>query len=468
MKRILLLGLLVPVLSWASGAEEAAVQKIEDIQKALKAMSLQGAPVCDISSNPKCEFQSYCSAVAPNRKNAYIYDKGDGSRVANYNLLLLQDQLAMCLAANGKKADRKFANESDPFANPHLLYGESGKKYDERFKTASERAKKTGDDLKKRITVLLEKKRNSENSKIIDNMISRIQRVKISTFKPKSADELYEHGCFFPNAFFSPMTNEVTLCPQMLDVPEGTLDMVLAHELGHAIDPCSVSLEVMKDSSGAESLLPKEWATGKLALSGVRPSKNPFGSAIQCLQTPESMDIKRTTNAERHAELEEFLEDLRKEGADDNDSVVTSIRNQMRSLQEGEEENYCSEFPEDPKVAYLRESFADWMSTEVIASKLKETKDPAKAKSLALESQLMGLQMECGGFNQDQKESIASDMQAAGCRASVVEHLFGLEKGKDSDAHQGWDKRISKIFLAQPEMQKALGCEPQKETVLCK
>ena len=300
-------------------------------------------------------------------------------------------------------------------------------------------------------------------------MISRIQRVKVKAFRPTSADDLYEKGCFFPNASFDPLANTVTLCPQMLDTPKGTLDLVLAHEFGHAIDPCIVGLELLKDpKNGNEMLMPSEWAVGKQLLAGVGASKNPFGTVIQCMQSPESMDIKRTTNAERYADLEEFLEDLRKEGVEESDTVFTDTQKEMRKFQPGEEEDYCPGSVADPKVGYLREAFSDWLATEVIADKLKEIKDPKKAKNLALESQLMGLQMECGGFAQDQKESIVRDMQAAGCSSDTTQHLFDLEKGDDSKDHQSWDKRVSKIMLVHPEMQKALGCEPQKETVFCK
>lgn len=467
MKLILWLGLICPAFALGQGAEEAALQKIEDIQKALKSLSLSGAPICEVSSNPRCNFDSYCSAVAPNRLKSYVYDDGAGNKLPNYNLLFMQDQLSLCQAAQGKKIDHSMPNESDPFANPYLLMGESGKKYDSQFKAGWDRMQSLSDDLKKRMVKVLEKRKNGTNNQAVDNMISRVKRVKIEALRPQSEEELYDRGCFLPNASFKPDLNTIVVCPQMLGAPEGALTMVMAHELGHTIDTCLSSMPII-NNMGHEALAEPSWDGVDNLVRAVPNSKYPLASVTQCLQKPSSMNIKVRTNADKRKDLEEYQEGLKAEGfGGDGDVELNKIQTQMRKFDEGEEESLCPQSDDDKAAGYLQESFADWMSAQVIADKLQDARDPAKAKALALESQLIGLQSDCGGFTQDQKEAVIKQVRAAGCKTGYLENLFSLDKSDDNEDHPGWRRRISKIFMAQPEIQKALGCQAQKNTVVC-
>lgn len=456
----------------STGSQEAAIKNIQKVQETLQAMGMNGSIArCELNSaNSECDFSNLCSPIVQNRKNAYVYQDSEGHKVANYNLLYLQQNLDACMAANGKKRPGPTLMEQDPFVNPRLLYGPTGPKYNEVFAKADERARNIGLGVQKRMIGLLKSKRNAQNGKAIDNMISRIEKVKWASFRPKNEEELYEKFCYLPNATFSPEGNQIVVCPQMLGMPEATLELVFAHELAHSIDTCFSSM-TLSDDRGEMKLTDPNWAMGKLLVEGVPPSQNPFGKTIQCLQTPGSMGHKLRTNADKIEDLKQYVAGLDAEGADPENPEMQKIQGTLRDLEEAKEENYCPANDDDQPAKYMQEDFADWMAAQVVSEKLKAEKDPAKAKAAAFETQVLGLQTECPGFEQDQKDHIEKQMKSAGCSRQsqvAVKAILDIDKGQGGAEHPGWNDRTNKIFLAEPEMQKALSCQPKKDVTLCK
>lgn len=459
-------------LASSTSSQEAAVQNIQKVQEALQAMGMNGSITqCDPSSaKPECTFANFCGQIVQNRKSAYVYQDSSGRKVANYNLLFLQQNLDICLAANGKPQREPALAEQDPFVNPRLLYGPTGPKFDQLFAKEDQRARGVALGVQKRMVDMLKSKRNTQNGKAIDNMISRIEKVKWTSFRPKNEEELFENACSLPNAFFSPNRNEIVVCPQMLGMPDATLEMVFAHELAHTIDTCYSSM-TLSDDRGIMKLSDPNWAMGKPLVEAIPASQNPYAKAIQCLQSPGSMGRKVRSNEDKIQDLKEYLAGLDEEGADPENPEIQKIQAALRDLEEAREENLCPKGEEDKNANYLQENFADWMAAQVVSERLKEEKDPAKAKAIAFETQALGLQAECPGFAEDQKAHISKQMKDAGCSnksVAAVNALFEVDKSEGGNEHPGWVERSGKIFMAEPEIQKALSCQPKKDVTVCR
>ncbi|MBS1971260.1 MAG: hypothetical protein JSU04_13205 [Bdellovibrionales bacterium] len=469
MRYLTTLILFLSLNAWGMNAEEAAVMKLQGIQRALEAMSLTGsAPKCSFESGKACDFFNMCEPLNANRKQIYVYQDSSGRKLINYNLLYLQDNVEGCLSVHGKAKKYETIADQDPFATPSLLVGPDGKKYDKVFAQEDARAKRIGQDVQQRMVNVLKSRRNSKNAKYIDNMIKRVEKVQWTSFRPKSEEEFLEEGCVLPNAKYIPSGNKMQLCPQLLGMPDMVLMSVIAHELGHSIDSCFSSLALVNDSGGQESLKDSKWATEKFVLDPIPASKNPFAEAIQCLQKPQSMGLKLRTNADKRADLENYIAGLEREGADPDNGELLRLKNTVRDYEDGQEENLCAENDGDDQAHFMQEAFADWMSAQIMSGKLAEEKDPAKAQKQAFEAQLLGLQSECPSYQADQKEMVLKQMKAAGCETVSTEALFSLDQSADSEKHPGWAKRVNKVYLAEPEVQKALKCQPDKGTAACK
>ena len=77
------------------------------------------------------------------------------------------------------------------------------------------------------------------------NLIGRVTSVGLITADSKVAKDLPDCRKQMPQAFFLPQGHKVVLCENLLDLPDATLLRILAHEIGHSIDPCTASCDHM-------------------------------------------------------------------------------------------------------------------------------------------------------------------------------------------------------------------------------
>jgi len=464
--------------SWARAQQdvqaEALMQQIADFQKT---MNNPNAAVCDLGSGQDCDFNTYCKVFSGNRKNAVLYENAQGQKMMNFNVLSTYDLFSPCL--DDETANKMKALETDPLVFPELLQSQRSD-YQEKYKTQLERASGIFRDVKAQIVDVLKQRRSSANSKEIDAMIARVQSVEMSALKSFSVQALAEAGCDLPNAFYEPADHTLTLCPQILSAPDASIYMTLAHEIGHSIDPCVVSqnLEKTKDTTKYPftpfANVDPDFVDHKnqtSIVSGVIPDKNPFDSVIQCLQSPQSVEVHLPSLVELKANLRKQIQESGFSGDSEEDPTVTILKRQLRDIDSNYKKmGYCSistdEDGKDSDHSYMQESFADWISSKVLAAKLSGM-DSARSKSWAFESQLIGLQLSCPAFTADQKEAIVSHLSPGACKTTKIQNILMRDDNKDSADHPAWTKRVSKIFLAQPALQKALQCKPSANVKAC-
>ncbi len=460
------------------------IQKISQIREALKLTAAQGE-LCSTPTSPNCTFESYCSHFANKGQNFYLYENKEGRKIGNFQM-----QINLKLGEACVKNPFPQALVNDPFAYPELLEDEEkagGKenliKYQNQVRKEAQRAENIFKDTKTRVIKLIEKRRTAGNKNEIDNMVQRIQQTEFAA--PKLGDKfetLAVQGCEMPNAFYQPSLNTVTICPQLLNLPDAAIVSTLAHELGHAIDPCAMTYTYSKNDKDQVQLDMPPYLGGppldeiKPQIPAVFPDKNPLKEVISCLNSPASMGIKIPSQQELLKAVDQFEEDLRKEtqeaqeeneGPNDlSDATVADLEDQRKAIRNNYNKYlHCGRFTNN---GHTQEAFSDWIASQVIAEKLTEIKSSEKAREYAFESQGVFFSTECENVKQSTSARI---QKATGPHCSMFGELMEQYKAlepQNSSTHPKTSLRVNKVVLAKPEIQKALGCKPGQNTKECK
>ena len=427
------------------------VDKLATIRALLKNSAASPSKNCEAPLSTTCSFSSYCSQIDDKKESFYLYDDGQGHQFPNFSALITLKTAEVCLGNFNS-----LTIKSDPFAFPEQLLNEKAagskanlEKNKEKYQQAFARSQSIFAKTRERVLKTLEKQRTSENSSQIENMITRIKTVKLAGASLENGiNGLVASGCEMPNAVYMNLRHDITLCPQLLNMPESTLVATIAHELGHAIDPCNTSFSFSQNQNGNYQIDTPEsmGGSGKPGLFEI-PVLNPqtlaYNNVISCLEKPDSMGIKLPTK-------DEVI-----------DRVTTNFP-QNTNLPDFVDEHYddfknCLLVRGDTKI---QEAFADWMSSQVVADQLIEIQDSAKAKKMAFESQLILLGVDCPRIK---KKTLETMDKAATHISNQCTQFRSLNQAISQDiqdpSHPKSEDRVNRIYFAKPEIQKALGCK---------
>lgn len=304
--------------------------------------------------------------------------------------------------------------------------------------------------------------------------------------------ENYE--CTSPNAFYDPQKHEFVICPQVMMLPKSSLMMIIAHEIAHSIDPCTLSselkeykitgdlnrtkmfLQMMKQSpdnlilsdldSEDKTLYSVDYTEDKNTmaslkyeyLDGIEPTNNviakgipaennPFSKILTCFESPSSIEATKFDPNLAIEKVKKSLKDSDKKYSEDD---LKSFINRKK---------YCSFVSGsiDGHRSKYEETFADWMATEVVAH------EDLLSKEKAIESAGFFAQFLCPVKNSF-IDKITAFRKANGCASEDNTSAFdamstyGWLKG---DSHAGATKRVERIMFANPAIAKAIGCDPK-------
>ena len=271
-------------------------------------------------------------------------------------------------------------------------------------------------------------------------------------------------GCEMPNAFYRYTSHRVMVCPQIMNLPEGALFEVLAHELGHAIDPCATSYAYAQVEKGSYRRLNSEnedgGAPGGVLLKNISLDKLPTQNILTCLQSKESMGILLPSKADVLAKLDDAIKKT------PDDPYLQSKRD--RADKQYDKFKYCSEVSGS---GHIQEAFADWVASEALNKKLTNVADSSSRNKIAFESQLFFASLDCDNI----KEAARAQMKPLqdGSNVKCVDYEKMYEKQKESSAnpefsHPKTEARVERLMLAKPEMKKALNCSEQSSSIAAK
>lgn len=472
--------LLSAQLAFAVSADDQNI--ISQLQKVRQQLSQSaGASTdCKTPEAANCNFQDYCQQFAGKGKDFYLYQNAEGRQVYNFHLI---DNISTAETCLGKKFSR--APVQDPFAYPEQLIdpvkaGSSQKVREnfQRYLKEIKRTEKIFSDVQDRMVQVLKSRRTQENSKAIDNMIARITTVKISTADANEIATPAIKGCDIPNAGYNPSDHKITVCPQLMNLPDAALFSILAHELAHPIDPCTMAMSYTRDR-GVISLSDVDFRTEEPPpkdpfFAAIKTNANPFKSTISCLQKPESLGVQIPQMESIVTSTIKETEDAigtKEEIAAYQDGMYSDVTDLARAQLEEKVQGIRVHYPEFKQCynlsgsGHMTEAFADWMSSQVLKQKISDIPDSGIAKTYAAESQMFFMAISCQNIAQSAATVVRPLIQGK-CSGQLAD--IEATRDAESPTHPATHKRVSRIMYAPAEIQKALGCKKDAGLIECK
>ena len=448
-----------------------------------------------LSQDVKIKYIDYMLAQTVHANSFNPHDHGPEWKSVIENPFLNLELLENVKAAGGKKA--VLANQK-------------------RVQNALTRAYEIFSETKQSIIDVLEKEKqkNPSESLKFDNMIDRIETISMESTGGAVVSKMY---CPGPNAFYSPSEHRFVLCPQILEMPESSLKAIIAHELGHSIDPCIVSgklLEVegterppgfeniskeqiikMNEANGIlmfEPELPKRKKiytvdlagmaaeildstyltyTTKNTAPGVPFKSNPKQKTIACLSSSDSLGARQSAKKESLKNLESVIAEMEKQGAtkESDGELRTLLKTKENFDTLYDEIGACSFLPGNSQ---LQEAWSDWLAGEVIGNDIEQETSESNKRQLAYESFGFFLATGCRSFVPNVAVKAKTLMKEMGCLKQGQNRLTDINAiiystNASQDSHSYSTDRVTKLFVAHPEIKKALGCGDKEGGKYC-
>ncbi|MCO4793885.1 MAG: hypothetical protein KC493_09240 [Bacteriovoracaceae bacterium] len=367
-----------------------------------------------------------------------------------------------------------------------------------KLRKATNRAKSIFKKSQREILVFLKSKKE-KNPPSADQINQMIKRIETISYDPNVSNNA---SCQGPNAFYNTDQHRFTLCPQIMEFPEATLKAIIVHELAHSIDPCIVSQpfytikNVKKHSGGqfdflrantaeSEDYIPMkevelkhthfvdymDQSKARLDImyesydltplsKGVPLAKNPFSKSISCLSDPDALGARSSSKEEVKAELEKSLARMKAQGATDADPQYVNLKKSLEKLDNLYAKiGACSALPGNSQ---LQEGFSDWLAAEILGSQ-SEKLSPKNQQRHAFETFGFFLGMDCSldmGSTGDKVQKFLEDNECVADNSSLSSTLSTISRSLSTeDVHNHGIDRVEKVFMSQPQLKKALGCD---------
>lgn len=380
------------------------------------------------------------------------------------------------------------------------------------FQQELDRSYKIFGEAKASIIKVLESRRTPGTSASVDAMIARINLIRMTN---PSKDGL----CDLPNAYYNPNSHTFTVCTAVMQLPDEAIRSIISHELGHSIDPCVISSELVEvtgikkplyaeskkspkrdayykelnEKNGQYVLdlkLPKQdtedrnlvvdffpkvaerhrkgvyeaFETKKLS-TAVPLDANPFKSVISCLGTPRSVNAQSASVKRLKAAVDEKMKQLIKSGSAKDSSDVKELLDAKAAIPDLiKQKGFCSGFLPTDKGgnSQYQEAFSDWLAGEVVATDLAN-KSSEKQRTSAFEGIGFFAGVGCTSINESVTYKLKDMVTKMGCdikNDKDLDNLIAINKavGHVADPHPYTADRIDAIFFANPKTREALGC----------
>jgi hypothetical protein len=357
----------------------------------------------------------------------------------------------------------------DPFLNPAILSDvtEVGSAARLLFKNKQKEMNILVGEIKTQIESVLEDQlqRYPDRRASLEAMMLRIQT---ANFSPVSSPEEIEAYCPSPNAFYDPSEHTLRICPQMMGHPREHLRMVLAHELGHSIDPCAIATPFYRADMGGETnygimnfgiLAQEGMPVESTQVSGpVMYPENPYREVLSCLASESSLNARLADPRRTRELVVEAIRLLRARG----ESTVQLDSILGRLPQITSELAGCSMMPGESRQ---QEGFSDWIAGEVMGKSTEPTNltevggmfyaldCPGLQPSIGQEMTDFMEQNNCSGGNTQQELMLAMLPETY-----QVGLLFQELSEADRDEHSASVDRIDRLFANQPQLRARIGC----------
>lgn len=493
--------------------EEANMIKIE---QAMLDASLEATT----NSNENSWFVSKIQA----EKNITDAEKRAGIKLSDESKKKWIELFEQPASTYNPSAQTNVSSSDNPFIKTELLTNamlagskEKVKEYQAEFQKETNRSFEIFTDTKSQLIAVLNKRKDGKNNSEIDNMIYRINKIRMN--QPMTSPAMMNMSpCSSPNAFYDPISHSFTLCPQLLQMPSATIQSIIAHELGHSIDPCTATyplesiegtpkqnpysdyLNAQKDQQntnensafltfnptlpdqGSEKLsaydvnLLKDYLSFqfdnlsfKEKQQSVELKKNPFSSVVKCLQDNRSVGARMGDIKGAKSAIFKKISDLQQSGASDSDPKIKELKQTLDRIDAVYADKIaCSFMGSQGGHSQMQEAFSDWIASEVIANKIKTAPNKQIGQQIAFEANGFFAAVDCKSYDLDIAEKAKSTLEKAGCLFRGSNFANDMQNMQLSDdPHPEGYNRINKIFMANPTTASALSCEKKFGVKYC-
>lgn len=415
---------------------------------------------CDIAKPETCEMAPLCKRLQSERNELILYKNSEGQAVSNFPLTILIEQASACaqqtvldtLGAIAPFSISKYGYNDSEFSSQELI----NYKMNLMALTTKEtpRVSKAFEDTKSQLILFLENKKTSSNKSEIENIKKRISAIKLTPIDYTDPDQ--QIACVGPNAYYQKDAHEITICPTLLEYPTAALESVLAHELAHGIDTCALAHDFSKSNN------PNTYPV-------ISSYDNPFKETIKCFENKASMSIKPSSVSEIEKQFIEYGKRLQEEQGLTDDEVQSFVDGQMEKL--GDTDDKLVNCSTASGASHIRETFSDWISAGVLEQKLNSLTSTEQKKKYAFESQLIHLATGCDSLFLSQKtrftDALTNSPKLKACYQKMVAKNEAIALENKEFSHPTSEKRINRIYMTKPGIQKAFGCKPNPEFKDC-
>lgn len=165
--------------------------------------------------------------------------------------------LAKELATPQFKVLEEYEREKRSRVAQELEQTRAAEKYQAVFTAKKKRILELFDYAKQQIVEVILKGRNrSKISEAEERMLTKVESVAPPNLDDPSVASSGHCPIESVNAFYDPIEHKINLCPSMVLTSESQIVFTLAHELGHAIDPCGFSMPFYRVKKNID---PKFW-----------------------------------------------------------------------------------------------------------------------------------------------------------------------------------------------------------------
>ncbi len=411
----------------------------------------------------------------------------------------------------------KTSINQNPFLNLSLLTeishaGSEEKvlKNQEKIINAIERVQNIFKETKEDILKILDNKITNDpgNKSKYDEMKKRINT--ITYLFPPVDQFLSRMSCPGPNAFYNPQNHSFTLCSQIMELPDTGIKTIIAHELGHSIDPCIISQPLYKISEMEEvfkvnineeqkkKLVDSMKKSGRLLFELNQPKvdeiyavdffnsadndlkqaytsykktphansvylkDNPMTDIIDCLSSEDSLGARKSSKELARSNLEDAITRAKQAGANEASPGFRRLLSARENFNDIYDEIGACSFL--PGKSQIQEAWSDWIAAEVIGNNISKV-DEAKKMDRAFESFGFFLATRCENGAPEVVNKAHKFMQEMGCvesgdmsKAAQIQTIIHQSNLKE-DVHSHSIDRVQKIFISHPEIKKSLGCD---------
>ena len=357
----------------------------------------------------------------------------------------------------------------DPFQTPSVIFDQTarGQKAREKYEIKGRQIQALVEQTRGHVKTVLEKQAAKYPDRK-DNLEELQKRVSTVKFELVSSQQEVNTVCVTPNAFYDGMSHTLKICPQMMAMPEAHLRMVIAHEIGHSIDPCAAAcpLHQLKNGSMTQysildlpTLYGSDHEKNPPKAMPIPFKDNPYSEVLTCLEGKDSVMARKADGAQMKKLLENQIRLTEEAGQD-----ASGIKQFLAAVPEIEKYyGGCSVLPGNSRQ---QEAFSDWLAAEALV-----------VSNIPINLTEVGgifFVSDCPGLAPDISPALMQQLQQYNClpqqdpqaafaqvlpEAYQIGQTFGQLQQMDAGSHPPAVDRIQRLFRLQPQLKNRLGCK---------